>query len=253
MGQELIWILKTLILPPGILILLGILGLSLSRRRFFGGFMLVLSLAALYLLSAPFIAGRLMAGLESYPALTEERIHNARAGAILVLGGGRYSDAPEYGGDTVNGLLLTRLRYAAWLARRSGLPVIASGGSVEEEGPAEALMARRVLEDEFGVRVAAIEAQSRTTWENAFLTKELLERLGIERVFLVTHAMHMPRAMAVMERAGIYAIPAPTRFFHQDDSEQELSDWLPSAEALRQSYYALHEYLGGLWYRIRQH
>ena len=252
MGQEVVWVLKALILPPGGLILLGLLGLFLGCRRFLGGFLVVLALAGLYLLSTPFIANQLMAGVETYPALSDDQIRDSRAEAIVVLGGGRYSDAPEYGGDTVSGLLLTRLRYAAWLSRRSGLPVIPSGGNAQDEGPAEAAMSRQVLEQEFGVRVIGTEEKSRTTWENAYLTKELLDGLGIEGVFLVTHAMHMPRAIEVMERAGVTAIPAPTRFFHKDDDKEALSDWLPSARAMQYSYYALHEYLGRLWYRVRQ-
>ena len=252
MGQEAVWVLKALILPPGGLILLGLIGLSLGCRRFLGGFLVVLALAGLYLLSTPFIANQLMAGVETYPALSDDQIRDSRAEAIVVLGGGRYSGAPEYGGDTVSGLLLTRLRYAAWLSRRSGLPVIPSGGNAQDEGPAEAAMSRQVLEQEFGVPVIATEERSRTTWENAHMTKELLDGLGIEGVFLVTHAMHMPRALAVMERAGVAATPAPTRFFHKDDDKEELSDWLPGARAMQYSYYALHEYLGRLWYQVRQ-
>lgn len=249
-GQEIVWILKALILPPGGIVLLALLGLSLSRR-FVGKFLVVLALAGLYLFSAPFIAGQLMAGLESYPALSEQDIQATPAKAIVVLGGGRYSNAPEYGGDTVDGLQLERLRYAALLARLTGLPVIPSGGNAMQEGPPEALLAKQILEQAFRVQVAAVEDESRTTWDNAYLTKELLDSLAIRKVLLVTHAWHMPRAVEIFHRAGIDVIPAPTAFYHTNDFEQEFSDWLPSAKALLLSYYALHEYLGRVWYQIR--
>ena len=56
-----------------------------------------------------------------------------RAGAIVVLGGGRYDEAPEYGDDTISLAGLRRVRYAAVLQRRTGLPVLVSGGSVYAE------------------------------------------------------------------------------------------------------------------------
>ena len=51
------------------------------------------------------------------------------AQAIVVLGGGLYFDTPEYGGDTVGGSTLERLRYAATIARKTNLPVLVTGGA----------------------------------------------------------------------------------------------------------------------------
>ena len=252
MLQETVWVLKTLVLPPGGVVLLGLIGLMFSRR-FFGKFLILIALAGLYMLSTPFAASRLMAGLETYPALTEKRIAATPAQGILVLGGGRYSDAPEYGGDTVSPRLLVRLRYAAWLARKTGLPLFVSGGNTDEEGRVpEAHLARQVLTQELGVTPAGVEDQSLTTWDNAHLSKSLLDSSGVKKVYLVTHAWHMPRAMAVFREAGVDAIAAPTAFYHKADFKERLSDWLPDAVALRYSYYALHEYLGRQWYRLRQ-
>lgn len=251
MEQEIIWILQTLILPPGGLVLMGLLGLMLSRR-FIGKFILVLTLAALYLFSTGFASGLLMEGLETIDALSEKDIELTGAQAIVVLGGGRRTAAPEYGGDTLNTVTLERVRYAAWLARKTGLPVISSGGSPNSDGPAEAAIAREILEREFGVKVAATEERSLTTLENARLTKPLLEKLGIKRVLLVTHAWHMLRAMDVFEPTGIVVTPAPMGFAHKTSiNPSTFRDWLPSARNLSDSSWAIHEYLGRLWYRIR--
>ncbi len=46
----------------------------------------------------------------------------------MVLGGGRYRDAPEYGNDTVGEYTLVRLRYAAKLHRETGFPLLVTGG-----------------------------------------------------------------------------------------------------------------------------
>ena len=47
----------------------------------------------------------------------------------MILGGGLRRSAPEYGGDTLGRLTLERLRYGAMLAKRTGLPVMVSGGT----------------------------------------------------------------------------------------------------------------------------
>lgn len=253
MAQEIVWILKALILPPGGIVLLGVFGLVIGRKSLAGTLLITLSLASLYFLSTPYVANRLMAEVETFPALSPKQIADSQAQAIVVLGGGRRSDAPEYQGDTVNGLLLERLRYAASLSRLTGLPVIPSGGSGRVNGPAEAYLAKQVLEQEFHVAVPATEEQSRTTWENATMTAALLQRLGIGRVFLVTHAMHMPRSIEMFRRAEVDVIAAPTAYFHTSDSPDLLSDWLPSSASMQLSYFALHEILGGAWYALRHH
>lgn len=251
MTVEIARTLEALILPPGGLILLGVTGMLLWQRLW-GRLLVNFALIALYLLCTPYIANRLVQGLESYPALSPELARQAGAQAIVVLGGGRDEGAPEYGGDTVSGGLLVRLRYAAYLSSHTGLPVIPSGGSVLSEGPPEAQLAKQALEQEFKVKVAAVEDRSLTTLENAVFTAALLDRLGFKRVLLVTHAWHMPRAMRVFQQAGIDAIAAPTSFVYRADTGEELLDWLPSAGSLQLSSIALHEYVGMLWYRLRQ-
>ena len=251
MDQETVSFLKALILPPGGIVLLGLIGLMLGRR-FLGKLLILTSFAALYMFSTPHVSTLLMTGLEPYPALDDQAIADAGAQAIVVLSGGRYSDAPEYGGDTVNQIGLARIRYAAWLSRKTRLPVVPSGGSVSDKDRiAEGILAAGVLNREFGVRTTGVGQQSQNTWDNAFMTGKMLDELGIHRVFLVTHAWHMPRALEVFERAGVAAIPAPTAFVHKGKTETKPSDWYPSAGALLNSYFALHEYLGRVWYRLR--
>ncbi|MCG8426846.1 MAG: YdcF family protein, partial [Chromatiales bacterium] len=135
---ELVWILKSLLLPPGGLILLLLLGLLLSARLI-GKFLIFMTLVMLYLLSTPFAAQQLAGELEQQVAPIDTQAPEIRqAQAILVLGGGRYTNAPEYGSDTVGPMLLERLRFAARLSRETGLPIIRSGGSDPRKGQPEA-------------------------------------------------------------------------------------------------------------------
>jgi uncharacterized SAM-binding protein YcdF (DUF218 family) len=252
MDQETVIILKDLLLPPGGFILLLLISL-LFIRGVFGKLLLTLTLVMFYLCSTPFVASNLMAGLEQHIFITPEEISASQAGAIVVLGGDVYEEGPEYGGDTIKGAMLERVRYAAWLQKRTGLPIVASGGSSLSKPISEAKLASQVLTEEFGCKVLATEDSSKSTWENAELTSTILKEHGISKIVLVTHSWHMPRAVRVFERNGFDVVPAPTIFSRGklNTSTSELRDWLPSSVALNNSRQAMHEYVGIAWYRIK--
>jgi uncharacterized SAM-binding protein YcdF (DUF218 family) len=244
-------LIESLILPPGGLLFLALLGL-LFWRHAFGRRLLGLSLVLLLLLSLPVTSELLYASLETEPALSPARLAAQRPQAIVVLSGGRNLDAPEYAGDTLSTRTLGRLRYAAKLARETGLPVIPSGGNPGAVGVPEAVLAQDLLTREFGVSVSAIERRSNTTWENARYTAQLMKQLEIERALLVTDAGHMKRALYAFERNGLHPTPAPMNFRSIASSTVSPGERvLPSAVALKESRDALHEMLGLVWYRLK--
>ena len=244
-------ILMALALPPGpsvVLLLLALLMVGRPRAR---AVFLALGLGSLYLSSIPATVDWLRGQLEIYPPAPLER---SAAEAIVVLGAGRRVGAPEYGGaDTVIGLGLERLRYAAWLHKKTGLPVLASGGSPLGETLPEAELMRAALK-EFGVETRWTETESRNTFENAAFSSRLLKGVGVGEILLVTHAWHMPRAVEAFQQAGLRVVPAPTAGKGAGRGGEAgwcPLDWLPGPSALQMSYFALHEMLGQLWYRYR--
>jgi uncharacterized SAM-binding protein YcdF (DUF218 family) len=244
-------LIENLILPPGGPLFLALLGLLFSRHTF-GRRLLGLSLILLLLLSLPVTSELLYVSLETEPVITPARLAADQPEAIVVLGGGRDLDAPEYAGDTLSPRTLVRLRYAAKLARETGLPVIPSGGNPGAVGIAEAVLARDLLIKEFGVSVSAVERRSNTTWENARYTAQLLQQLDIERILLVTDAGHMKRSLYAFERNGLQPTPAPMNFLSTAGPTISPGErLLPSATALKESRDALHELLGLLWYRLK--
>ena len=244
------YLLKSLLLPPGCFLLLWLFGLLLLRRHAIAGHCLLWTgLVLAWLLSTPLVSGLLQQQLQTWPALTAAEARAAPAQAIVVLSAERYRDAPEYGGDTAGNHTLTRIRYAAHLHRETGLPILASGGHVfDPEGDSLARVMADSLIQDFGVDLDAvwIEDRSRNTAENARFSAELLQAKGAGRVLLVTHAIHMPRAVAAFRQTGIEVIPAPTRF-HRFREGNRLMSLLPNAGAIAESYMALHEYAGRLW------
>ena len=244
--------LESLLLPPGGLLLLLVTGLLLLKfKRRAGYAVLVTGVVAFYALSAPFFSSALLGLLESTALSPSGDLHADPHAAIVILGGGRYQNAPEYGGDTVSMLTLERVRYAARLARRTQLPVLVTGGTVWKQRASEASLMQQALAEDFNTPVRWVEGQSRTTWENARYTKDILAKEGITRIYLVTHAWHMPRSEFAFRHFGFDIIAAPTSFNNTSELDPDASDWLPEARELRGSYFALHEMTGLLWYRVK--
>jgi uncharacterized SAM-binding protein YcdF (DUF218 family) len=249
---------RELMLPPSSQFLVIAIGLALWRRRPRAGRIVAgTGLALLAFLSTPGGASFLVTPLENLtgPVLAPER---AGAQAIVVIAAGRVRHAPEYGmRDIPDYYALARLRYAARLQRRTGLPILVSGGngsSGADPAPtdrawtkADAMAA--ALREDFAVPVRWIETRSRDTGENATCSAPLLRAAGVRRILLVTDAMHMARARTAFQRAGLDVVSAPTMFFGRD--QLQLDSWVPSAEGLRRSWYATYEWLGIFWYRVR--
>ena len=243
--NELAWlrVLENLALPPASLLVLAVVGIFKKSRM-----LALLALGLLYLAATPLVSHWLIAKLEVYPPLDPERLPSAQA--IIVLGASRYPAAPEYSGDTVGRLGLERLRYAAWLKRRTGLPILASGGRPLGEAKAEAELMQEVLV-EFGTPALWLETQSRNTFENAQYSAALLRREGINTIFLVTSAFHLPRAVEAFTHQGFTVIPAGTGFSRPGPLQSGLLALIPTPFALSRTGLALHELCGRLWYRLR--
>ena len=234
------------LLPPLNLILLGALGvLLLKHHPRLGRFLLASTLVLLYLISTPFISETLLQKLETESVIDST---DTGAGAIVVLGGGTYFNAVEYGGDTVNRYSLERIRYAARLYQLTGKPILVTGGAPLGNISSEAEQMKAVLENEFRVPVNWVESASNNTHENAYKSYEILKKDGIKHIMLVTHAWHMPRAMREFERAGFQVTPAPTAFTTRYRTDGLA--YLPTASALQQSRIFIHEIIGMLWYRL---
>ena len=242
---------ELLILPPGGPIVLLVLALFVfARRRRFAWLLSFIAMFGMYVPSTPWFVDWMYPRIATYAALDVQTLPQSGAQAIVALGAGRYYGAPEYGGDSVGMDTLARLRYAARLARQSGLPLLVNGDS-KERGLSLAELSRDVVQNEFGVPVHWVEPDSRTTQENADFAARLLLPRGVKTIVLVTHAIHMPRSVAVFEKAGFAVVPAPTLLAGDLLEGEPWRTWLPDAGSLSASRLLLHEWLGSRWYELR--
>lgn len=238
--------LSACLLPPFNVIILGMLGLLLMLSRPKAGRRIVaLSFLFLYILSTPFFANPASKAFDG-PYIPPA----ADAQAIVVLGSGSYFRAPEYGGiNTVSENTLERVRYAAFLYRKTGKPILLTGGHPLGNKDSEAAEMKAVLENEFHIPVSWVEGNSDDTEENATKSFAILKKQGITKIYLVTHAWHMRRAKLLFRHAGFIVVPAATRIgtFH----EKGILAFLPSADSLQESALLMHELIGIGWFELK--
>lgn len=252
-------VLTALVLPPVPLLVLILVGARLlPARRWIGHLLIWTCVFGLWFGSLVAVAEWLGAqALRIPPALApaqvaelEARVAAREPVAIVVLGGGQETRAPEYAAPNLGMWSLERLRYGLWLSRKTGAPVGYSGGvgwAGDASEPAEAQVAARLAERDFERRLRWTETASRDTRENARRMLAMLRRDGIREIVLVTHAWHLPRALHAFEQAAggdMRITPAPMGMAPR--IERPVLRWLPSAEGFTLMRQVLREWLGRL-------
>lgn len=247
------------IYPLGLTCILLLLALLFRRRRW-QSLLLVLAFLALWLGGNRFVTMALVNTLESqYRPPTPI----PKAEVIVVLGGMSKTGSPprvlpeiSEEGD--------RLIYAAWLYQQGAAPhLLLSGGKpfLESGDTSEADEMAQLLEIMAVPREALwLESTSDNTYENALDTRALLAPKNINRIILVTSALHMPRAVAIFKKQGFDVLPAPTDYqvtdadwahYTQADLSLQLYNLLPASADLDLTSRAIKEWIGIVVYRMR--
>ena len=225
-----------LVLPPGTFILAFLLVGLLSKKNKIVRVISFGSALLIYILSIEPTKDLLYKPLETaYPIP-----FNPDGDAIVVLGGGAYNTGVLKEDST------KRLLTGFIIHKQTGLPIILSGGAPMSALPEAEVMKSLLLS--LGVDKGSIytETKSRDTEGNAKEVKLLCERLRCKKVILVTSAYHMKRSVLSFEQVGLNVIPYPTDF--KRDLSYNLYSFMPKMGVLADSYKALREYLGLLWY-----
>ncbi|MGE3711521.1 MAG: YdcF family protein [Hyphomicrobiaceae bacterium] len=175
-------------------------------------------------------------------------------GGIIVLGG--YEDpvvSTGRGQLTVNDRA-ERLTETLLLARRyPNARVIVSGGAVDPltgaVGDAAGPVGAYLREAGIGGERIVLEGHSRTTYENALLTRQLIEPKPNMPYVLVTSAVHMPRSIGVFRRQGYEVLPWPVDY--RTAGVRDVWLWFDSLPTgLKQVDEAFKEWVGLLAYRL---
>ena len=231
-----------ILLPPASLAVLALLFLIMGSRGRIGA---TLALALLIILGLPIVATALLNSLTPPSAVTT----GPEPAAIVILS----ADAVRIEGpvDLDPGpLTLDRTRAGAALARRTGLPILVSGGAISDAQTTLAAMMTKSLHDDFGLTTRWDEDRSRDTWENAEFSAAILRNTGIRRIYLVTHDWHMRRSLLAFRHFGLDPVPVPVR-----PPYTPVFSWrrlIISPIAWFNSFIALHEWVGLAYYTVRR-
>lgn len=257
-------VLTALLLPPVPCLLLIVLGLRWTGPRPQLGRALILVGVVLIWLSACTGPARWLhrqldldrppLGARQLEAMKADE--SATRTAILVLGGGMAASADDPRRGELNAHSLERLRLGIRLARATGWPLAFSGGRgwAQSSGidDAEADAAQRSATRDFAYPLTWLEAESRDTAENAERSVALLREHGVRRVLIVTHAWHMPRAIALFAsaagKAGPTLVEAPLP--NEGAVLAPWLDWMPSSKGFELVRTGLREWLGAQVMRV---
>lgn len=244
--------LQLFLFPPGLFFTLGpLIWWSVKRYPTIRAKVLWSTVTAAYITSCKGTGMLLLMALESYPAITPNQLTQQGVQAIVVLTGGMYT-GPEYGKVTPGSDALPRLNYAVYLHRQTNLPIVIVGGKTNEgQSISLARAMADTLRDEYAITQTILEERSRTTEEHARYLPPILAEHGIQRVAIVTHAWHIPRAIDIFHKGGIDAVAAPTQFTFGRNRDSWIYYMLPSPVGMSVLHTALHEWVGRLWYRLR--
>jgi len=245
-------IVGTLALPGNLLLILlvGGLGLTVTRWRRLGRWLVLASVLAFACIAILPIGNWLLGHLEN--RFPPPKSMPAAVDGIIVLGGSVRSHITVARDQTALNGRAERLTGFLELARRypeARLAFTGGTNAIGGDGPREADIARRFFaEQELDLDRVTFEAASRNTFENAELSFQKLSPSPDERWVLVTSASHMPRAVGCFRRVGWTVLPYPVDYNTKPDVGFYLT--LSLAAGLSALGVAVHEWVGLVTYRM---
>jgi len=229
-----------------VLLIGGLLLLWFTQRQRLGRILSSLSLVIFLIAGYDLFSGVLIPPLERpYRPLSAEALAAMTPApvAIVVLGSGFRTDTTLPPNDRLSDNGISRLTEAVRLSRM--LPsarLIVSDGVGQGEALAETAVIMGVPRERI-----TLEARSNDTSDEAALLPPLV---GKDPFLLVTSAAHMRRALALCRKQGLNPIAAATDYA-QSTSEWSAGKLVPHAGGFVRADYALHEWIGYWWSRLR--
>lgn len=228
------------------------------RMRSFALFLMSCAVFLALLCGFSPLGHNLLVHLENQYEQSEETLDSGYfIAGVIVLGGAFETDltqAREASGPVINDNI-ERVVEGIQLSRRFPSAVfVYSGGEgkiLSKDYPESKPAAQFMDSIGYDSQNVLFEDQSRNTWENAALTKDLVGPMGYEHWIVVTSAYHMPRAMRAFKAAGWkYIIPWPVDY----RTDGRVSWWPRPFDVLGNFYkthLALHEYAGQAFYLLK--
>ena len=242
-----------LLYPPGLCLLLlaAALVLTVLKFRVTAIVLAVAGLAWVFAWSLPVTSLYFGGQLESqYPHKPPRDL--PRADVIVIFGGNTQANRANWFEPYNRATAVDRIDLAEALYLAGRAPRILISGGAREGKVSEAQIIARLLRQR-GIPDTALllENDSRNTYENARFTDITMRGQKLKTALLVTSALHMPRALASLQKRGIQASAAsgsPQIVLPQFNPPHP---WRPHLRSLEASRTIIKEYLGLFGYWVR--
>jgi uncharacterized SAM-binding protein YcdF (DUF218 family) len=216
-----------------------------SARRLYA-----IATVLVYAGSVPAVSNRITLALEQQygvPAVSAPAAGSQDV--IVVLTGGWFHRQAQGYGPKIGNDGWERLDAAIRLRQQTGGRLLITGAPSPDGSTSIARVMGEVAERNGVPRVAIeLEEAATNTYENLLFSKQLLKTES-GRIWLVTSAHHMPRAMAVARKLGLPLVAFPCDF--RGEVRVSWRAFVPAAHAPLALEKSLHEIIGLLVYRWR--
>ena len=244
--------LKCFVDPVFIIFVLLIISLMMSSffgKKKGGGLFLFFIIVLLYGFSIQPVSGYLSYQLE------KSYIKNLHVGermpldVIAVLSGTNYDIqtlADTFPGETTT----VRLVHAVRMYKECGAKYLVCSGKGDSRVSGAELMAQ--MAESFGVpgHRIRLEAKSRNTHEHAVELSKMFPDKNV-RLGLVTSAWHMKRSEAEFRKYFKNVQPMPAGFLYASPTGAAAVRFIPQSQWLSNNTLVMREYVGRLWYKIK--
>lgn len=224
-------LLTALILPPGLIILFFCAIFLFSKRKNIIRFIAVFCGVFIYILSIEPTSDFLISKLEN-----QYRIPQRLEGDVIVILGGGVYNSGTFKEDTVN-----RAIAGYYVFKKTNLPIILSGGSVEGKLSDSEAMYQFFRDLGIPENKLIEEKNSRDTGENASFTVKICKEKGYGSIILVTSAYHMKRAVKHFSDKGVKVLPYPAD--SKISGSYNIYSFLPKSATLSLSVKVLREHI----------
>lgn len=246
------------LLPPGSFFILMLVAVWLwyKGRSRIARYVLIIGIVWLYIASNPWMAN---IGVNYWESSIEAKRADTSLPATVVLGGmfDQYSQKKtgqpyqilDAADRILHGIRLMESRASQYLILSGGKNPLTEGPDPEAEIMASFIRDHSHLPDSVYFK----ETKSVNTEENALYSRELIESKDLpEKIYLVTSALHMPRAVKIFREAGFEVYPQPTDFQQiSENATFSLIGLMPNASALKYTAKVMREMMGYYFYCIK--
>lgn len=203
------------------------------------------SLAWLFIITVSPIPNILIYSLESQnKTISLKVLQRKQPLNILILGSGQTNDTTLTHLNRLGTSALARLSEGVRIYNKIPNSKLVCSGFANGKPMAQAkMLALAALELGISEKDTLVLLKPAVTEEEA---SEYKKRFGnSKRFFLVTNAVHMPRALIIFRKLGLNPIPAPTNNYIKTDLQETNLKWLkPSYGKIEMMDKAMHEYFG---------